>query len=68
MVAVFLTFALSGPLAPKEMGIILAVAVFLDAACVRLILLPVILRLAGRRAWHQPAWLRRVLPNVRFSH
>ena len=27
MVAVFLTFALSGPLAPKEMGIILAVAV-----------------------------------------
>ena len=31
MVAVFFTFALSGPLPPKEMGIILGVAVLLDA-------------------------------------
>ncbi|MBO1766691.1 MMPL family transporter [Allobranchiibius sp. GilTou38] len=68
MVAVFMTFALSGPLAPKEMGIILAVAVFLDALCIRLILLPVILRLAGHAAWHTPAWLARILPNVQFSH
>ena len=35
MIAVFLTFALSGPLAPKEMGVILAVAVALDALIVR---------------------------------
>jgi RND superfamily putative drug exporter len=68
MVAVFLTFALSGPLAPKEMGIILAVAVFLDALCIRMILLPVILRLTGHGAWYQPKWLGRVLPNVHFSH
>jgi putative drug exporter of the RND superfamily len=68
MVAVFLTFALSGPLAPKEMGIILAVAVFLDALCIRLILLPVVLRLTGHGAWYQPKWLGRILPNVRFSH
>jgi RND superfamily putative drug exporter len=68
MVAVFLTFALSGPLAPKEMGIILAVAVFLDALCIRLILLPVILRLTGRAAWHRPAWLDRFLPHVEFTH
>ena len=68
MVAVFLTFALSGPLAPKEMGIILAVAVFLDALWIRLILLPVVLRVAGHRAWYQPAWLGRALPTVRFSH
>lgn len=68
MVAVFLTFALSGPLAPKEMGIILAVAVFLDALCIRMIVLPVVLRLAGHRAWHQPRWLGRMLPRVRFSH
>ena len=40
MVAVFFTFALSGPLPPKEMGIILGVAVLLDAALVRLLLLP----------------------------
>ncbi len=68
MVAVFLTFALSGPLAPKEMGIILAVAVFLDALCIRLIVLPVVLRLTGHAAWHAPRWLDRLLPNVRFSH
>ena len=47
MVAVFFTFALSGPLPPKEMGIILGVAVLLDAALVRLLLLPVLLRLMG---------------------
>lgn len=68
MVAVFLTFALSGPLAPKEMGIILAIAVFLDALCIRLILLPVALRLTGHAAWHRPGWLDRLLPRVHFSH
>jgi len=68
MVAVFLTFALSGPLAPKEMGIILAVAVFLDALCIRMILLPVILRLTGHGAWYRPAWLNKVLPQVNFAH
>jgi len=68
MVAVFFTFALSGPLPPKEMGIILGVAVLLDAFLVRLVLLPVMLRLAGRAAWATPAWLRRILPNVTFSH
>ena len=68
MVAVFLTFALSGPLPPKEMGIILGVAVLLDAALIRLLLLPVLLRLMGRWAWYLPRWARRVLPDVTFGH
>jgi RND superfamily putative drug exporter len=68
MVAVFLTFALAGPLAPKEMGIILAVAVFLDAMLIRLVVLPVVLRVAGRAAWHRPRWLDKVLPYVKFAH
>ncbi len=68
MIAVFLTFALSGPLAPKEMGVILAVAVALDALVVRLVLLPAVLRLTHHTAWHQPRWLAKVLPRVRFSH
>ncbi|WP_042369402.1 MMPL family transporter [Streptacidiphilus neutrinimicus] len=68
MVAVFFTFALSGPLPPKEMGVVLGVAVLLDAALVRLVLLPVLLRLTGRAAWHTPAWLDRVLPRISFSH
>ncbi len=68
MVAVFFTFALSGPLPPKEMGIILGVAVLLDAALVRLLLLPVLLRLMGASAWYLPKWAQRVLPNVTFGH
>ena len=68
MVAVFFTFALSGPLPPKEMGIILGVAVLLDAFLVRLVLLPVILRLLGKWAWWLPSPLRKILPDVRFGH
>jgi RND superfamily putative drug exporter len=68
MVAVFFTFALSGPLPPKEMGVILGVAVLLDAALVRLLLLPVLLRLLGRWAWWLPRSLHRILPDVRFGH
>ena len=68
MVAVFFTFALSGPLPPKEMGIILGVAVLLDAALIRLLLLPVLLRLMGRWAWYLPKWAHRLLPDVTFGH
>jgi len=35
---------------------------------VRLLLLPVLLRLAGSAGWASPAWLSRILPTVRFSH
>ncbi|WP_127481330.1 MMPL family transporter [Nocardioides pantholopis] len=68
MVAVFFTFALSGPIPPKEMGVVLGVAVLLDAFLVRLVLLPVLLRLTGKAAWYCPAWLRRLLPTITFAH
>jgi RND superfamily putative drug exporter len=68
MIAVFLTFALSGPLAPKEMGVILGIAVALDALVVRLILLPVLLRIGRHRSWREPKWLGRILPKVSFAH
>ena len=68
MVAVFFTFALSGPLPPKEMGVILGIAVLLDAMLVRLILIPTLLRVFGRWAWALPRWLDRILPDVRFGH
>jgi RND superfamily putative drug exporter len=68
MVAVFFTFALSGPLPPKEMGVILGLAVLLDAALVRLVLIPTLLRAFGRYAWALPRWLDRLLPDVRFGH
>ncbi|MFC6696403.1 MMPL family transporter [Nocardioides daphniae] len=68
MVAVFFTFAISGPIPPKEMGIVLGVAVLLDAFLVRLVLLPVLLRLTGKAAWWTPNWLKKALPPITFSH
>jgi RND superfamily putative drug exporter len=68
MVFVFLTFSLSGPLPPKEMGVILGVAVLLDATLVRLLLLPAVLRLLGPLAWWIPDPIQRWLPRVRLNH
>jgi putative drug exporter of the RND superfamily len=68
MVVVFFTFALSGPLAPKEMGVILGVAVLLDTLLIRLLLLPATLRLLGRWAWWTPRAVDRLLPSVRLRH
>ena len=67
MVVVFMTFALAGPIPPKEMGFILAAAVLLDATLVRLLLQPVVLRLLGARAWWTPAWMDRLLPGMSLS-
>jgi RND superfamily putative drug exporter len=68
MVAVFLTFALSGAAAAEGDGIILGIAVLLDALLVQLMLVPVLLRLTGRAAWWLPRWLDRLVPDVRFGH
>ncbi len=59
MVVVFMTFALAGPIPLQEMGLILAVAVLVDATLVRLLLQPVALLLLGARAWWTPAPLGR---------
>ncbi len=68
MVAVFFTFALSGPLPPKEMGIVLGVAVLLDALLVRLVLVPVLLRLSRTRGVVAAELDRPWLPDVHFGH
>jgi putative drug exporter of the RND superfamily len=47
---------------------VLAVAVLLDATLIRLVLLPVALRLLGARAWWIPGWLNRILPEVKLGH
>jgi len=50
------------------MGVILGIAVLIDAMLVRLVLLPTLLRVFGRHAWTLPRWLNRILPDVRFGH
>jgi RND superfamily putative drug exporter len=64
MVTVFAAFA-AGRLVPfKEMGFGLAVAVLIDAALVRTILVPAVMRVVGRRNWWMPRWVDRWLPTI----
>jgi putative drug exporter of the RND superfamily len=49
------------------MGIILGFAVLLDALLVRLMLVPILLRISGRAAWWLLGWLDRLFPDVRFG-
>jgi putative drug exporter of the RND superfamily len=64
MVFVFASFAANPALDLKLFGIALATAVLLDAFVVRLILLPAVLQLLGRRTWTLPSWMDRRLPRV----
>ena len=60
--------ALSGPLAPKEMGVILGAAVLLDTLLIRLLLLPAAMRLLGPAAWWTPRLLDRLPQGFRLRH
>ena len=42
----------------------MAAAVLIDASIVRMVLVPAVMSLLGRRAWWLPRWLDRVLPDV----
>jgi RND superfamily putative drug exporter len=58
MVAVFAVFATLRTLDIKQMGVGLAIAVFLDATIVRAVLLPAGMKLLGDWNWYLPSWLR----------
>jgi len=57
MVAVFAIFATLSVIQFKQLGVALAAAVFIDATIVRIVLLPSVMKLLGRRAWYLPSWL-----------
>ncbi len=63
MVAVFLVFVTLDLVIIKQLGLGLAVAVFLDATVVRSVLLPATMRLLGEWNWWLPGFLRW-LPQV----
>ena len=64
MVVVFGSFVLDPARSIKMFGFGLAVAVFLDATLVRLVLVPATMELLGDRNWWLPAWLDRLLPKI----
>ena len=67
MVLVFLGFATEEGVVIKMIGFGMAVAIFLDATLVRMILVPATMSLLGERNWWLPAWLDRILPNVQVE-
>ena len=67
MVAVFSIFATLGALMLKELGVGLAVAVFIDATIVRAVLLPASMKLLGDWNWYLPKRLQW-LPRIRLEH
>jgi RND superfamily putative drug exporter len=67
MIFVFSAFVLGDNRAIKLFGFGLAVAVFLDATIVRLILVPATMELLGNANWWIPKWLDRILPKVRVE-
>ena len=63
MVAVFAVFGTLQIIEFKEMGVGLAVAIFLDATIVRAVLLPATMKLLGEHNWYLPSslnWLPKV--------
>ena len=45
-------------------GVGLAVAVFVDATIVRMVLVPATMKLLGDANWWLPGWLDRLLPHL----
>ncbi len=64
MMSVFAAFVLGDDPTGKLFGVGLAVAVFLDATLVRMVLVPATMSLLGRANWWLPAWLERILPHL----
>jgi RND superfamily putative drug exporter len=64
MVVVFGSFILEPERGVKMMGTGLAVAIFLDATIVRMLLVPATMELLGDKNWWLPRWIDRILPTI----
>jgi RND superfamily putative drug exporter len=67
MISVFLGFVINPDPTVKMFGLGLAVAVFIDATVVRLVLVPATMELLGDANWWLPRWLDRILPSIRIE-
>jgi RND superfamily putative drug exporter len=65
MICVFASFVIGDPLRVLDVfGLGLAVAIFIDATLVRMVLLPSVMEVLGRANWWMPAWLDRIVPRL----
>ncbi len=67
MVVVFASFMLEDIREIKLFGLGLALAVFLDATLVRMVVVPATMELLGDRNWWIPKWLDRILPHLEIE-
>jgi putative drug exporter of the RND superfamily len=68
MITVFAAFALADNITIKALGVGMAIAVFLDATIIRILLVPATMRLMGHWNWWAPGPLGRLADRVGFSH
>ena len=64
MITIFAAFGLTKLVPIKEVGIGMAIAIFLDATLVRVVLVPATMQLLGRWNWWLPRSLAKILPEV----
>jgi RND superfamily putative drug exporter len=64
MIAVFMSFVLGDLRVLKLLGLGLAVAIFIDASIVRMVLVPSTMELLGKANWWMPRWLDRLIPHI----
>jgi RND superfamily putative drug exporter len=51
----------------KAFGLGIAVAIFVDAFLIRLLLVPSAMALLGKWNWYLPKWLSAILPEIYFD-
>ena len=68
MVSVFAAFALADVITIKSIGVGMAIAVFVDATIIRVLLVPATMRLMGKWNWWAPGILGRFVDRLGFSH
>lgn len=64
MTSVFAGFIFAEDSLIQSIGFALAVGVAVDAFVVRMMIVPALMSMLGKRAWWLPRWLDRILPNV----
>jgi len=67
MVVVFSSFVLDSDPTIKMLAVGMAAAVLIDASLVRMVLVPALMAILDRRAWWLPAWLDRIIPDLKLE-
>ncbi|MBV9100683.1 MAG: MMPL family transporter [Candidatus Dormibacteraeota bacterium] len=67
MILVFASFALGSNRLLKEFGVGFAAGILVDAAVIRLAIVPSLMLLAGETCWWLPGGVRRLVPRVGFA-